>query len=24
MVVDAFCDREYVLHEIRREFLAAA
>jgi len=23
-VVDAFCDREYVLHEIRREFLAAA
>ena len=20
-VVDAFCDREYVLHEIRREFL---
>ena len=24
MVVDAFCDREHVLHEIRREFLAAA
>ena len=24
MVVDAFRDREYVLHEIRREFLAAA
>ena len=23
-VVDAFCDREFVLHEIRREFLAAA
>jgi putative nucleotidyltransferase with HDIG domain len=23
-VVDAFCDREHVLHEIRREFLAAA
>ncbi len=23
-VVDAFCDREYALHEIRREFLAAA
>ena len=23
-VVEAFCDREYVLHEIRREFLAAA
>jgi response regulator RpfG family c-di-GMP phosphodiesterase len=23
-VVEAFCDREHVLHEIRREFLAAA
>jgi putative two-component system response regulator len=23
-VVDAFCDREHILHEIRREFLAAA
>jgi len=23
-VVDAFCDREHVLHQIRREFLAAA
>ncbi|HEY8102920.1 MAG TPA: HD domain-containing phosphohydrolase [Gaiellaceae bacterium] len=24
LVVDAYCDREHVLHEIRREFLAAA
>ena len=24
MVVDAFCAREHILHEIRREFLAAA
>ena len=24
LVIDAYCDREHVLHEIRREFLAAA